>query len=326
MILTSAPAKIILFGEHFVVEDRLALAAAINLRAKIKADFNDSKYFSITSDFFPTTLNINVDDITYHRFSPIGDFFKPLLFILHDFSKNFELNRGIDFIIESEIPVGMGLGSSAAVSVAFTAALFKLMNYPFTLKDIISFASKGEYIAHGRPSGIDPTISTIGGIILYSRSCGFNTLDIKLNEPILIGITGEVRSTVEMVDKVLKLKNKYPYIFKLIYEANDMIVREAINAMKIKDYIRLGELMNIAHGLLSSLGVSNLNLERLIYAVRKAGAYGAKLTGAGGGGAMIALCNSDSIDHVVKAIGESGGRVLYSNISYEGVKIHEKYS
>ncbi|MEM0085158.1 MAG: mevalonate kinase [Candidatus Methanomethylicia archaeon] len=323
MVLASAPAKIILFGEHFVVSDRLAIAAAIDLRAKVEANFNDSKFFSFLSKKNNFKIDVNFDDVVNGRINNYNSFFKPLLFILYEISKCLKLERGIDFIIDSDIPIGVGLGSSAAVSVAFSAATLKLLNYNFGMKDIIIFASKGESLAHERPSGIDPTISTLGGILVYRRSEGFRTLDVSINNPVIIGVTNESRSTAKMVMKVLNFKAKYPKIFDFLYEANDIIVYEAIEALKSNDLLKIGELMNIAHGLLSSIGVSSLSLERLIYAARNAGAYGAKITGAGGGGAMIAVCDSEKIGLVSKAIKDNGGSVISSYISNCGVKIHE---
>lgn len=323
MVLASAPAKIILFGEHFVVSDRLAIAAAIDLRAKVEANFNDSKYFSLTEKKSNFKIIVNFDDIINGCIDSYDRFFKPLLFILHEISKYLQFKSGIDFIIDSDIPIGVGLGSSAAVSVAFSAATLKLLNYNFSMEDIVNFASRGEYLAHERPSGIDPTISTFGGILVYRRSEGFRALNISINNPVIIGVTNESRYTAEMVMKVLNFKAKYPKIFDVLYEANDIIVYEAIEALKYNDLHKIGDLMNIAHGLLSSIGVSSLSLERLIYAARNAGAYGAKITGAGGGGAIIAVCDSENIELVSKAIKDNGGKVISSYISNCGVKIHE---
>lgn len=325
MVVASAPAKVILFGEHFVVEDKFAIAAAINLRAKVFADFNDSNFISISSDInSPNTIKIPINMIIsgdIHRYSPS---ITPLLLILHEFSsKHHLLDRGIDISIKSEIPMGAGLGSSAAVFVAFSAAILKLYNVKFNLYDVIELASKGESLAHGKPSGIDATISAFGGILLYRRSQGFNRLNVKFNAPIILGITPEHRSTADMVNKVLKLKYKYPSIFNLIYDANDKIVEEAINALISSDINRLGELLNISHGLLSSLGISTLNLERLIYAARNAGAYGAKVTGAGGGGAIIAISNESTVSSILKAINDNGGKAIISYISDYGVNVDE---
>lgn len=323
LVSATAPAKIILFGEHFVIADKLAIAIAINLRAKVRADFNNSKYMSFFLRNNNLKIDVSINDIIHGYMDKYDIFIQPLLLILHEISKNTLLDNGIDFIIDSDIPMGAGLGSSAAVFTAFSAATLKLLNYNFKNKDIIELASKGELIAHGRPSGIDPTISTLGGILIYKRSQGFSLLNVTFNNPIVIGITANSRSTAEMVSKVLNLKAKYSQIFNLLYDVNDLIVHEAIEALKSNDFVKLGELMNIAHGLLSSLGISNLNLERLIYAARIAGAYGAKITGAGGGGAIIALCENDNVASISKAIEESGGKAIVSHVSKCGVQIYE---
>ncbi|MEM2136359.1 MAG: mevalonate kinase [Candidatus Methanomethylicia archaeon] len=326
MVFAFAPAKVILFGEHFVVEDRLAIAAALDLKVIVKASFNDTNYIKIqtaSQNIASLNIKISIDNLISGKFDYANNFFSPLFLILYNFSKSYPIKYGIDFLIESNIPIGVGLGSSAATFVAFSAALLKLFNYKFNLNDIVNLASQGESLAHGKPSGIDPTISTFGRIIVYRRSQGFHSLEEEFSKPIIIGISNVTRSTAEMVNKVLNLKKKHPYILDLLYETNDRIVNEAIDAIKSKNFIKLGDLMNIAHGLLSSIGVSNFHIENMIYAARNAGAYGAKITGAGGGGAIIALCDENNIEDVSNAILSVGGKVIHSKISNSGVEVYE---
>ena len=321
-VVAFAPAKVILFGEHFVVENEPAIAAALNLRSSVSVSTIDEPFVRI--------LSRDLSDCVSLEFLSSGDiassdsFFRPLFLIVSEIFRSFDLSFGLDIVVDSEVPVGMGLGSSASVYVALAAALLKIASGTYVLDDVVAFASKGEVLAHGRPSGIDPTISAYGGIVVYRKSEGIIPLKPKSSFPIVVGLSGGMRSTAVMVERVLSLKDRYSSVFDPLYHAAGHLSIEAARLVESGDLRGLGELMNINHGLLSSIGVSTLELERLVYSARDAGAYGAKITGAGGGGAMIALCDDLHVEAVVRSIESAGGRALVSKISSEGVSVHEK--
>jgi len=319
--LASAPAKVILFGEHFVVENEPAIAAALDLRVEVSVNLLDEKRFEIRSGNLFSFVRL--DDLLSNHYS-VNQHFKPLYVILRKVIEEYGFEGGLKFIIKSPIPMGVGLGSSAAVFVAFSAGLLKAVAGEYDLEKVVKLASEGEILAHGRPSGIDPTISANGGVIVYRKSEGFIPLKAAVPLHLVIGVSGEVRSTATMVEKVLSLKKRFPEIFEPLYHAAGHLAIEAAKAIERGDLTSIGMLMNINHGLLSSLGVSTMNLERLVHAARDAGALGAKITGAGGGGAIISICPQNLLETVASAIKRSGGFPLISKVSDRGVSVIER--
>jgi len=152
---------------------------------------------------------------------------------------------------------------------------------------------------------------------------GFKPLDANVDIPLVIGNTGIERPTRFQVEKVRNLRDRYPRVFDHMMWAAREIVLRATDALKENDLETLGELMNINHALLYGVGVSDESLEWLINAARKAGALGAKLTGAGGGGCMIALTKNERLQHVSEAIQRAGGRPFTARKTDEGVKIEQ---
>jgi mevalonate kinase len=223
--------------------------------------------------------------------------------------------------VRSAIPVAVGLGSSAAVVTATATVVSKLLSANLSKEDVFRIAYEAERILHGTPSGIDPAISTYGGTLLFSQDKDFKPIEVKGDIPLVIGDTGIERSTGEQVAIVRERKKQYPSIFDPIVEAGGKISLHAIKALKTGNLQELGKLMDINHALLYAIGVSSEPLERLVYAARKAGALGAKLTGARGGGCMIALSLPDTLEQVVKAIEEAGGTAFVARKTSEGTRV-----
>jgi mevalonate kinase len=188
-------------------------------------------------------------------------------------------------------------------------------------EDVFRIALEAERVVHGTPSGVDPAIATFGGALLFQSDTGFKPLEVKTKIPLVIGDTGVERSTRIQVEKVRNIVDNFPQIVEPMRKAAREIVLRAIEAFKESDLKTLGELMNINHALLYGLGVSDESLEWLINAAKKAGALGAKLTGAGGGGCMIALADGDKLDDVLQAIMRAGGRPFIARKTDEGVKV-----
>jgi mevalonate kinase len=230
-------------------------------------------------------------------------------------------NVGINVEITSTVPVAAGLGSSAAVVVAVTTAVGALLDMNMSKEDIFKIAYEAEKLVHGTPSGVDPAISTFGGTLLYQMDTGFKPLEVKADIPLVIGDTGVERSTRVQVEKVREVKQRYPQIVQPMMSAAREIVLRALDAFNKNDLETLGGLMNLNQALLYGVGVSDESLEWLINAARKAGALGAKLTGAGGGGCMIALANNEKLEQVSEAIQRAGGRPFMARKTDEGVSI-----
>jgi mevalonate kinase len=322
-VVASAPAKIILLGEHFVVYGEPAIVLAIDRRAYATVEYREDKRLCFRS------VNLNFAGYFENGIFKIeqGDErearlkFEPVKLAVEKVLQTYRKNVGLDIEINSTIPVAAGLGSSAAVVTAVTAAVGALLNLKMSKEDVFRITYEAEKVVHGTPSGVDPAISTFGGTLLFQIDTGFKPLEVKMDMPLIIGDTGVERSTRVQVEKVRNIMDNYPRVADPLKKAAREVVLRAIDALKENDLETLGELMNINQALLCGVGVSDESLEWLINAARKAGALGAKLTGAGGGGCMIALATSEKLQQVLEAIMSAGGRPLIARKTDEGVRI-----
>ena len=322
MIVASAPAKIILFGEHFVVYGEPAIVLAIDKRAHVTAKLRADKRIYVNS------VDLGLSGFfTKELFQPecggeeARAKLEPIKIALQKVFDLSEKEVGMSLKIESSIPVAAGLGSSAAVAAAVGVAASQLLNVKLSREKIFSIAYEAERFVHGTPSGIDPAISTYGGVHLFDKDKGITSLNVEKDIPLVVGDTGIKRSTGKLVAMVRERRERFPSIVNPIIRTGGKIALHAIKALEMGDINAVGELMNINHALLCAVGVSNKPLDRLIYAARKAGALGAKLTGAGGGGCMIALCLPDKLEEVAEAIERAGGTAFVARKTNEGAKI-----
>ncbi|MET1101879.1 MAG: mevalonate kinase [Pyrodictiaceae archaeon] len=313
-----APAKVILFGEHFVVEGKPAIVAAVDLYARVKA-------FDIRSSIVEAySKNLSARGIVWPECSDsklcfIGEIIKGV---------GIELGRiwPARLIIDSEIPMGSGMGSSASVSVAATAAYLGLASLRPSPSILERIALYGERLIHGKPSGVDVAIAVHGGVLFFRRDKGvLRKLTPRLDGVVLIvADSGIVRNTGIAVKLVLERKKRLGKIGDNVYSLAEEIVMEAMKALESGDVTRLGELMDLNHGLLNAMGVSTPELERLAYEARKAGALGAKITGAGLGGSIIALAEEDKAENIVKALKRYAVRAYILNPGAKGVVVEEE--
>ena len=322
-VVASAPAKIILFGEHFVVYGEPAIVVAIDRRARAEAGLRQDKRLRFqsanlnTSCYFENgVFKVEQGDAKEARLK-----FEPVKLAVEKVLAASGKNVGLDITINSAIPVGAGLGSSAAVVASVTAAVSALLGLEFSKQDIFRIALEAERVVHGTPSGVDPAIATFGGTLLFQVDTGFKPLEVKTDIPLVIGNTGVERSTKIQVEKVRETMDSFPQIADPLRKAAREIVLRAVTALQENELETLGRLMNINHALLYGIGVSDESLEWLTNAARKAGALGAKLTGAGGGGCMIALARPERLENVSEAIMRAGGSPFIAKKTDEGVKV-----
>jgi len=322
-VVASAPAKIILFGEHFVVYGEPAIVLAIDKRAYATVDHSDDKHLHVRSAnlnlrgcFEDGVFKVEQGDAREAKLK-----FEPVKVAVEKVLAQSKNRVGLNIEINSTVPVGAGLGSSAAVVAAVTYAVGSLLNVKMSKEDIFRITLEAERIVHGTPSGVDPAIATFGGAMLFQTDTGFKPFEVKTQIPLVIGDTGVARSTKVQVDRVRTVTENYPQIVEQMQRAAREIVLRAMDAFKRNDLKTLGDLMNFNQALLYGLGVSDESLEWLINAAKKAGALGAKLTGAGGGGCMIALANDEKLQEVLEAIMRAGGRPFMARKTDEGVRI-----
>lgn len=307
MTTSSAPGKIILFGEHAVVYGRPALAAPVT---QVHADVE------IAASSRP---GIWIDAPGIHLRSELNALPSnhPIAAVIHNFLFLSRISPfpNLDITITSTIPVASGLGSGAAVTVALVRALSAHLGHPMTDEQVNAFAFEIEKLHHGTPSGIDNTVVTYARPVYFVKGQPIETFSVGKPFTIVIGDTGLSAPTRESVGDVRKLweadRAKWEAVFDRIGEIAKM-ARDAIERGKWKD---LGGLMNDNHALLQEMTVSSPELDALVSAARKAGALGAKLSGGGRGGNMIALSEEINIETISAVLLQAGAkRVIVSMI------------
>ncbi len=317
----TAPGKAILFGEHSVVYRGPAVVLAIDRRARVVAEKrgDDRIFFDALdlgfSGYFEGETYVPVQGEIQQ-----GRRLQALLVSTRCTMEHLDLKSGLNLTVRSRIPIAAGLGSSAAICVATVAAVGELLGGGLSMEEVCDLAFEGEKVVHGTPSGVDNNISTYGGILRYERGKGIDRFELDSNLPFVIGNSRRRRSTRRLVSRVRALRERTPEIVEQVIEAMVQVSESGLAALKDVNLHRLGDLMNVNHGLLVSLGVSIAKLDLMVHASRVAGAYGAKLTGAGGGGCMIALSDISNLENVSRAIRRCRGDPYIVNISYEGVK------
>lgn len=317
----TAPGKAILFGEHSVVYRGPAIVIAIDRRAKITAKERDDE--RIRFDCLDLGFEGYFEGDEYHPVAGEewrGNRLQAMLVAARKTMEHIDKTSGLDLTVRSDIPIAAGLGSSAAICVATVAATGELLDGNLSQQEICDLAYEGEKMVHGTPSGVDNNISTYGGVLSYETGVGIEKIDFQGGLPLVIGNSKRKRSTRRLVARVRALRDRNPELVDGLIDSMGEVSRKGLEAIKARDYPMIGDLMNINHGLLSSVGVSISRLDILVHAARGAGAYGAKLTGAGGGGCMIAITDPDKLRDVSRAISRSRGEPHIVNISYEGVE------
>lgn len=306
MVECSAPGKLILFGEHAVVFGEPALSIAVDLRVRMRAERSSA-------------FEVNGESINRRKYRYIKSSIE-------------EVWRGdpIAFQVDTELPVAAGLGSSAAVTVSTLGALLQLQGR-FNPVSIAQNGFQVELKVQGNASPIDTTTSTHGGGILVDESAGPGLLwslsrndnkwflhDCPLPElNLVVGNTGIKAETGPLVHNVKELVGGSRVVRGHIREIG-RITQQGKAALQEGDFSLAGKLMNQNHMLLNALGVGHPSLEKLISACEGL-SYGAKLTGAGGGGSMIAL--TEEPEELAKRIRDAGGEPYIVKYSREGVRL-----
>jgi hydroxymethylglutaryl-CoA reductase len=293
--------KVILLGEHAAVYDRHVLALPIERAANA----------SIREVAGETRLLVNEPGRSETFVVPgdaTGGVAGMLAFIISDLGLG---ERHFDVHLDLRIPTAMGLGSSAAASVAIVRAFDAAFDLELDDAQIDRIAFACEKLAHGNPSGIDNTLATYGRPVLFRRSArpSFSRITLAGTPPLVIAASGIRGITREQVDAVERRHRRMPAVYDALFDQIDVLARAGAEALANGDYDTLGGLMNVCHGLLNAMQVSTPELEKMGDIARAHGAIGAKLTGAGGGGSIVALCPGQ-VDRVAGALEEAGYRIV----------------
>ena len=300
-ISVTAPGKIILFGEHAVVYNQPAIAAPV-LQVKAKA------IITANPRGRPGSVIIQAPNIGLETELEALPERHPLAAVIRGTQRKLGLQRipACNIRITSTIPVAAGLGSGAAVSVALIRALSGFLGHPLDSKSVSELAYQVEKIHHGTPSGIDNTVITFNLPVYFVRGQPIDKLRVPEPFTIVIGDTGIRSPTGITVADVRSGWQSAPDDYEQTFNSIGEIVQFARRAIEKGKPDELGELMKSNHMHLQRLGVSCQPLDHLVIAAYNAGAMGAKLSGGGRGGNMIALTSPDQAPAIAQALQEAG--------------------
>lgn len=336
MINVSSPGKIILFGEHAVVYDKLGIACAIDKRCELKvlpslkkAVFINSKNLNLSGFLEEKALFSLYDRINnlkeQNRFEDITKIAKQndlisSFFVVANIFKKYGF-RPLKMEVDSSVPKNLGSSSSLFSAIAF--GVLKFLNKDASKKEVSDFAYQGDIVAHGgTPSGIDNSTVVYGGYVEYQKSKGINPLIIDFKIPLLVVDSGEKVKTGELVSYVRNQKKENPEFVNSVLNNLDNISKRALKVLNLKKLDDLGILMTAYYKELKKLNISTPKLDKIINIALKNKALGAKPTGAWGGGCCLVLTKDKKNMFDLKNIFDNNGFSSFqAKIGVKGVKI-----
>jgi len=285
--IASAPGKIILFGEHFVVHGTKAILAAINKRVTVTSTFTDNNTIKVNSEL--GTLEVPISS----SYEEVKSEFRPFVYLANKMIASNQNVNGLEITIDSDIPVGVGLGSSSACCVAAAGSIFGLFK-EWSSEEILKISIEAEKTIFPDTSGADCTVCTYGGMIEYPsiEKIG-NTFGLNL----LIANSMIPHNTKNSVEKVNKFKENNEERFSQLCDLETKLIDEVITAMKNNDTTTFGLKMSENQKYLEEIQVSNDTLRDMISYLKEI-SLGTKITGAGDGGCIIALVKDENMDKV----------------------------
>ena len=294
--IASAPAKIILFGEHFVVHGTKAILAAIDKRVTVTTIFTENKTIKINSELG----TIEVPILSSHE--DVKNEFKPFVYLANKIINSEPNVTGLEITIDSDIPIGVGLGSSSACCVAAAASISELFN-KLSSEEILNLSIEAEKTIFPNTSGADCTVCTYGGMIEYDQSSGTRKIESTFQINLVIANSMIPHSTKSSVERVSKFKENDEERFSQLCDLENGLIDEVITAMKNNDSTTLGLKMSENQKYLEEIQISNDTLRNMINSLNQI-SLGSKITGAGDGGCIIALVQDDNMDKVPALLGK----------------------
>lgn len=334
-ITASAPGKIILFGEHAVVYDKLGIACTINKRCTVKVSPIQENLLIFDAQDINIQQTLNKEELFsfYEKVNNLKEEkrFKELrgatieknmpasIFVIASILKKYGF---VGFKIEGQSEIPKNLGSSSAAFSSTALAVLKFLGQKPSKKEISGFAYLGDVIAHGgTPSGIDNTVVTYGGYITYRKSEGIKPLNIDFKIPLLIVNSGKKAETAKTVSYIREQREKNPDFVNPVMDALDNITKKALNTLKNHDLKNLGKLMIEYYRELKKLDISTPELDKIIDIAIKNNALGVKPTGGWGGGCSLVLAqNEEQLLILKEKFKKAGFDSFKAEIGDEGVK------
>jgi len=305
----SAPGKVILFGEHFVVYGVKAILCAINKRISVTAEKSEENKISIKSNIGNLTLEPN------KLISEINSPLKPFYYLANKMIQN--QNTGIKIVVESDIPLGVGLGSSSACCVAGAAAISRLF-HKTSKEEILRLAIESEKTIFENTSGADCTVCTYGGIMEYDKENGFDKIESEPNFHLVIANSNIEHSTESVVARVREFKEKNETKFATLCNNESKLVKDVLGLLKENNIKELGCKVIQNQKYLETIGISNDKLREMIQLGQNE-SFGAKITGAGGGGCIFALTDESNLDQTMNQFKEKNYDCFSVKIDFKGL-------
>lgn len=305
-----APGKVILTGEHFVVHGGWALAAALSrgTTARCRAAPRDR--------IRAHTLGLESD---LER--PVPGPLRPIARVVRRTLEAFSARVHVDLTLESDLPPASGLGSSSSAAVAAIAATAAAVGHSVPPATLFELGMESERQIHGNPSGIDVAVAVHGGVLLYQRGRAPQVVVPRRSVELVVASTGHQRRTKNLIRRVAQFRTHHARLFDGTARASSALSRRAADAVTSGDLESLGAIMTMHHAALTWTRVSSARLDRLVGAALAAGALGAKLTGAGGGGSIIALPAPGRTADVLSALQAVAAHAFAVRLPAGGVRV-----
>lgn len=305
----SAPGKVILFGEHFVVYGVKAILCSIDKRITVTAEKIKENKILIKSNIGNLELEPNKD------ISKMNSPLKPIYYLANKIIQN--KNTGIKIKIESEIPLGVGLGSSSACCVAGAAAISRLFSDK-PKEEILELAIEAEKTIFQNTSGADCTVCTFGGIMQYDKENGFSKIESEPNFHLVIANSNIKHSTELIVKNVKSFKENNEDGFSNLCKNEEKLVEDVLELLKKNNIEGLGEKVNENQRYLETIGISNEEIRKMIQ-IGKESSFGVKITGAGGGGCVFALTDDSNLNETINQFREKNYECFPVKIDLKGL-------
>ena len=325
IIKTSAPGKLMLFGEHSVVFGHPCIVTAVDRRLSITVEENGEEVFVLDApDLGLRAYSKKISDLGNKNLPKEVSFIETCYKL---FLKKYPQKKTIHVYSKNEFKSSYGLGSSSASTVAFAKALSEFYEVPMTNDQLFDLCYATVLEVQGVASGFDIAAGIWGGTLYYITPHGkfikrktVETINLK-NLPFIVGYTGIKADTATLVRMVQNLHSENKKTINSIFTDITLLVEQAKKTLQQQDWPHLGLLMDENQALLRRLQVSSIELENLIAASKSAGAMGAKLSGAGGGDCMLALADEDNKIAIAQEIQKVGGKIIEVQMNAEGVRL-----
>ncbi len=321
-VTTSAPGKLLLFGDHAVVYGHPCIVTAVDQRIQVSVRKNGVDVFAMDApDLGLKSYSKTIADLGKKELPKSVSFMEMLY---KRFLEKYPQDRGIVVTTKSEFSSQFGFGSSSAVTVAFAKALVTLYELDFTQHQLFELCYQAVIDVQGVGSGFDIASAVWGGTLYYVKPAAVvEQIEVK-DLPLIVGYSGVKADTPTLIRMVESLRSQNPEKINGIFSQVGKLVESAREAIAEGNWPVVGKLMTQNQQLLRQLQVSSVLLDGLIAAATQSGASGAKLSGAGGGDCMVAIATEEHSDSVEAALRTAGAQIMRVKLHAEGVRVESQ--